>query len=229
MVSDPTLHPAAAGSHRGALVWQWATPTTALSSAAVGGGFQQPDWLVNIGVPLDYGRTDLPEHAAEIATSLELAGTGIGLFTAADISQVRRGQCDGVVVDATVGITKPTWAADPSGGYTAWRPGTINIIIQLPVGLDDGAAVNAVITATEAKTQALQDGDVPGTGTASDAVVIVWPTNAPAERFAGPRARWGARIAQATHVAIQSGVNAGGEASGRGTSSGPASGRTSGR
>lgn len=207
-MSDPILHPAAA-SHRGVLVWQWPTSMSALSSASVGGGLQQPDWLVNIGVPIHFDRTDLDEHATQIAAGLGLTGNGVALFTAADVSQVRRNACDGVAVDATVGVTKPTWAADPTDSYTRWEPGTINIVIQLPVGLDDGAAVNAVITVTEAKTQALYDCGVPGTGTASDAVVVVWPTDAAAERFAGPRSTWGARIAQATHAAVRSGIGGG--------------------
>lgn len=205
MVSEPTLQPAT-GSHRGVLVWRWTAPVTTLSSAAVGGGLQHPRWLINIGVPLDYARTDLDDHAAEAALDLGLSGTGVALFTAADVSRFQRCACDGAVVHTTVGITMPTWAAAPDDGHTAWSPGTINIVIQLPVGLEAGAAVNAVMTATEAKTQALQELGVPGTGTASDAVVIAWPAHSPPERFAGPRSRWGSRIARATHAAVRSGI-----------------------
>ena len=79
-------------------------------------------------------------------------------------------------------------------------------MVQLPVGLDPGAAVNAVITATEAKAQALATRRVPGTGTATDAVVMVWPADAAAERFAGPRSRWGTRIAQAVYQAVWAGA-----------------------
>ena len=207
MVNDPILHPAT-NSHCGVLVWQWPRSMTALSSASVGGGLQRPNWLVNIGVPLHFDRTDLADHTTQIAADLGLTGGGVGLFTAADVSQVRRNTCDGVTVDTTVGVTKPTWAADPTDSYMPWEPGTINIVIQLPVGLDDGAAVNAVITVTEAKTQALHECGVPGTGTASDAVVV-WPTGAAAEPFAGPRSRWGGRIAQATHAAVRSDIGGG--------------------
>ncbi len=205
MVSDPMLHPPSADD-RGVLVWQWTAPVNTLSSAAVGGGMQRTNWLVNIGVPLKYSRTDLADHAAEVADRFGLMGNGVGLFTAADITQICRQDCDGAIVDTTVGITKPTWAADPSDGYTAWTPGTINTVVQLPVGLDPGAAVNAVMTATEAKTQALLECGVPGTGTASDAVVIVWRPDADVERFGGPRSPWGSRIAQATHATVLSGI-----------------------
>jgi len=188
------------------MVWQWDSPVAALSSAPVGGGVSQPAWLINIGVHKEYSRMDLAEHAAEIAAEHRLVGDGMALFTAANIESFQRGSCDGVVAHVTVGISKPTWAADPAGGYTLWSPGTINTVVQLPVGLEMSAAVNAVMTATEAKTQALLEASVPGTGTASDAVVIVWPVEAPTEPFGGPRSPWGARIAQAAHAAVQSGL-----------------------
>jgi len=103
-------------------------------------------------------------------------------------------------------VSKPTWASDPAGGFSEWTPGTINLVVQLPVALTGGAAVNAVTTATEAKTQALLDCKVPGTGTASDAVVVTWPSSGEAQPFAGPRSEWGARIAQAAYAAVKVGV-----------------------
>ncbi len=204
-MNEPTLHPAGA-AHRGVLAWQWESDVAVLSSASVGGGFTTPDWLLNIGVAADFARTDLEKYAAEVAADLGLTGTGVALLTAADVGRFRRSTCEGVTVHATVGVSKPTWAADPSGGYTAWAPGTINLVVELPVRLEHAAAVNAVVTMTEAKSQALQEHGVPGTGTASDAVVIVWPTSAPTERFAGPRSEWGTRIAQAAHAAVSAGV-----------------------
>ena len=205
--AEPILH-ASSGSHNGALAWQWPHAIAALSSAPVGGGFQTAQWLLNIGVPLDYSRIDLEEHATEIATELRLSGDGIALFTAANVSDWQRRSIEGVTVDATVGISKPTWAADPDGGWTPWEAGTINIVVQVPHKLEAAASVNAVMTVTEAKTQALIEVGVPGTGTASDAVVIVWPTQSSetTEQFAGPRSEVGSRIAQAVHATVASGV-----------------------
>ncbi|MFV0524785.1 MAG: adenosylcobinamide amidohydrolase [Acidimicrobiales bacterium] len=226
--SRPRLVPPA-NDHRGVLVWDWPEPGRALSSASVGGGWARPRWAINLGVPLDYARTDLAAHAAEVVLRLGLDGPGVALFTAADVSRRRRGDAGGVTVDATVGITKPTWAADPDGGWSDWnpwhgpiepdhpaphpagggsppRPGTINLVAQLPVGLEAGAFVNAVMTMTEAKTQALIEAGVPGTGTASDAVLVVCPEPGRRERFTGPRSPWGARLAQATHTAVTAGL-----------------------
>lgn len=95
----------------------------------------------------------------------------------------------------------------PSG---AWRPGTVNIVVAVPVALTDAGLVNAVITATEAKTQALLEAGYPCTGTASDAICIAAPSPAggddEGELFAGPRSEWGARIARAVHAAVHAGA-----------------------
>lgn len=221
----------------GVLLWRLPAATVALSSAAVGGGFTGPTWVMNIRVPSNYRRTDLAAHAAEVATDLGVDGPGVALFTAADLGHRTRGSGHGVTVDATVGISKPTWAADPSGGHSTAEPspgepstgvpsldepstdepstdgpdvnepGTINLVAMLPVTLQPAAAVNAVMTMTEAKVQALADHGVCGTGTASDAVVICWPAGgAEIAAFAGPRSRWGAALAIATHTAVSEGI-----------------------
>ena len=118
---------------------------------------------------------------------------------------------EGVLVAATVGLRVPTWAAAPSGTVDrevapAWRPGTINVIVSVPVPLGDAAYVNAVMTATEAKTQALLEAGISATGTASDAVCIAAPVAGEREDFAGPRSLWGARIARAVHAAVHAGA-----------------------
>ncbi len=164
------------------------------------------EWVLNIGVGSDYDRTDLSDHAGEVADELDLRGTGVAMFTAVDLSRRQRGASGGVVVDATVGISHPTWAAGTLATEAPAAGGTINLVVQLPIGLDPAAAVNAVITATEAKAQALATRGVPGTGTATDAIAIVWPAEAGKERFAGPRSPWGNRIAQAVYQAVWAGA-----------------------
>ena len=198
---------------RQVLVWSFATPVLALSSAPVGGGAAGLDWLLGVGVVQDYARTDLDHHAAEVAARIGLTGAGAALFTAVPVDRVVRAEDEGVVVDATVGVTRPTWAADAEGTHsmragTEWRPGTINVVVQVPVALSPSAAVNAIITVTEAKVQALIEAGIPGTGTASDAVVVCWPPSVPVEDFAGPRSTWGARVGRATHRAVADGLAA---------------------
>jgi len=206
VVEDPGL-----ADTRAVLAWRFPEPRVALSSAPVGGGSAGLDWLVNVGVTEGYARTDLAGHADEVAARLGLVGTGAALLTAADVRRAVDAEDGDVVVDATVGVTKPTWAADADDAFTVrdgdgWVPGTINVVVQLPVALSAAAAVNAVVTATEAKAQALFEAGIPGTGTASDAVVVLWPALVPAEPFAGPRSPWGARIARAVHAAVRHGL-----------------------
>lgn len=189
-----------------ALLWEFDGRYESMSSAAVNGGVQSIDWLLNVRVPSDYSRCDLDAHAAEIVNDLGLSGFGSTLFTAADVRKVQHASINGVVVDSTVGVTKPTWASDVSSGWGDWQPGTINIVAQMPVALTLSAAVNAIITITEAKTQSLFQHGVPGTGTASDSVVVCWPSSSHREQFCGPRSQWGSLLAQATFQSIDKGL-----------------------
>jgi adenosylcobinamide amidohydrolase len=196
------------------LVWRFESPRLVVSSAAVGGGIGPRAWLLNATVPLDYARIDLDVHVAELAAALGCAGEGVGLLTAADARRATSARDDGVEVHATVGLRIPTWAADADGAAGAWAgaaevataPGTINVVAFVPYRLAPGALVNAVITATEAKTQALLEAGVPGTGTASDAVCIVTPASGDAVPFAGPRSAAGAALARAVHAAVAEGT-----------------------
>ncbi|GAB3161112.1 adenosylcobinamide amidohydrolase [Microbispora hainanensis] len=104
---------------------------------------------------------------------------------------------------------EPVGAGDagmPETGGRAPRPGTINILVAVPVAFSDPALVNAVMTVTEAKTQALLEAGFPCTGTASDAVCVAVREDGPAEEFGGPRSVWGARIARAVHRAVLDGA-----------------------
>jgi adenosylcobinamide amidohydrolase len=194
--------------HDGApvLVWRFASPLQLVSSAPVGGGIGTRGWIVNVQVPSDYSRVDLAAHVDEIARASGCTGAGTGMLTAAPVADVRRAVDGGVVAYATVGVTRPTWAADADDAISAYVPGTVNTVVFVPWRLGEAALVNAVITATEAKSQALFEAGVPGTGTASDAVCVACPADGAAEPFAGPRSRAGASIARAVHAAVASGV-----------------------
>jgi len=199
-----------------------------ISSGVLGGGLGPREWVLNVQVGTGYARTDPAAHLLELARGLGLSGPGIGLLTAAQVTDVVQREDRGVRAAATVGLRVPTWAAARPGGpdrelaptdrdawsrsadRDAWsRSGTINVIVSVPVPLADAAFVNAVVTATEAKTQAVLDAGFAGTGTATDAVCIAAPMDlagAPAEEFTGPRSPWGARIARAVHAAVRAGA-----------------------
>jgi adenosylcobinamide amidohydrolase len=216
-----------AGGHRAAaaaaapavacLAWRLPRPMQVASTASVGGGIGVREWVLNVQVAEGYARRDIDAHVAEVATALGLTGAGVGMLTAAVVDRVAvGGEKDGVRVEATVGVSLPVWAAAPpdaadGNGSTprravAGRPGTINIVVFVPVRHTDAALANLLCTVTEAKVQALGDGGVPGTGTASDAVTVVCPVEGPAEPFGGPRSAWGAPVARAVYDALRAGL-----------------------
>lgn len=190
-----------------------------VSSAMLGGGIGDVGWVLNAQVPGGYARMDPVAYLRELAAAHGLAGRGVGMLTAATVDRTMRAADGGVEVAATVGLRVPTWAAAPEGSVDPElaperlprrppRPGTINIQVIVPVPMSDGALVNAVMTVTEAKTQALLENGYPGTGTASDAVCVVAPAvpGDEGEPFGGPRSVWGARIARAVHAAVAAGA-----------------------
>lgn len=199
---------------RGWLWWRLAPPNSesawpCVSSASVGGGLTRISWILNVGVVEDYRRTDLREHADSVATRVGVSGAGTALFTAADIAGVRQRECDGVRVWSTVGVSRPTWPADPTALGVAGRrlpPGTINTVVLLPVRHTPAALVQAALVVAEAKAQACVEAGLPGTGTASDAVVVACPPRGPAEEFGGPRSAYGARVAIAVHATVRDGL-----------------------
>jgi adenosylcobinamide amidohydrolase len=182
-----------------------------ISSGVAGGGLGPREWVLNAQVPASYRRVDPAVHVAELAAGLGLEGEGAGMLTAASVTGMVAGEDEGVHAAVTAGLRVPVWAAAPPGGAEGemgpvGRPGTINIIVSVPVPLGDAAFVNAVMTATEAKAQAVLEAGFRATGTASDAICVAAPVAGEPEAFAGPRSLWGARIARAVHSAVHAGA-----------------------
>ncbi|MCB5906194.1 adenosylcobinamide amidohydrolase [Streptomyces pinistramenti] len=189
------------------VVWLPGSGWRMLSSGVLGGGLGPRTWVLNAQVPLTYDRTDPAVHLTELRSACGLSGDGVGMLTATAVRHYVPACEQGVEVTATVGLSVPTWAADHAAVPSPMRPGTVNIIASLPVPLDDAALVNAVITATEAKTQALWNAGLAGTGTASDALCVAVPeSGGPSVPFCGPRSVWGMRLARAVHTAVYRGA-----------------------
>jgi adenosylcobinamide amidohydrolase len=193
--------------------WPLAAPMLAISSAPLGGGMGLRQWVLNVQVPHDYDGAVPAQHLAELAAASGLTGSGIGMMTAVDVRTASVVHQEGVSVDATVGVTGPQWAAADHVAWDAGLPattvGTINIVITLPERLSDAALVNAVSTATEAKSQALWEAGVGGTGTATDALCVLCPPEGTGHPYGGPRSLWGARLARAVHRAVLAGCQPG--------------------
>jgi adenosylcobinamide amidohydrolase len=178
----------------------------AISSAPHGGGIGLRRWVMNAQVPASYARRDPDRHLGKLAVSFGLPGRGIGMLTAVDVRGYATANDAGVQAVATVGLGNPVRAAAVDGAKQLTEVGTINVLVVVPERLSDGAMVNAVATATEAKAQALVDMGIDGTGTPTDAIGIACPSEGLVHTFGGPRSTWGARLARAVHDAVLAGA-----------------------
>lgn len=165
-----------------------------ISSAPQGGGITVVSYILNHQVEANPSTTD--GHSTrfsdpayflrKVAGRLGIRTRSVGMMTAVPMTQVVTACAlsDGLWVDcfATVGITNAVqageWPPLPHRGHVN-RPGTINLILITNGCLSSTAMVGAVQVATEAKTGVLRDhavtsclGDLPATGTGTDAVVI---------------------------------------------------------
>ncbi|WP_182897400.1 adenosylcobinamide amidohydrolase [Microbispora sp. H10830] len=190
---------AGVGMMTAALVERYAAAADGGAEAVATVGLGVPTWAAAPdGVP-DPGLPAAPETGKE--PGREAAGPA-----ASGTAREAAGAGDVRVCDARVRDAGVRDAAVCDAGERAPRPGTINILVAVPVAFSDPALVNAVMTVTEAKTQALLEAGFPCTGTASDAVCVAVREDGPAEAFGGPRSVWGARIARAVHRAVLDGA-----------------------
>jgi adenosylcobinamide hydrolase len=107
------------------------------------------------------------------------------------------------------GVDRSDWM-EQNGTYTKTL-GTINIIILTNVTLTDGALARTIITATEAKTAALQDMDArssvspenQATGTGTDNMIVVSGTDPDKKiRHTGGHTKMGELIGATTKIAV---------------------------
>jgi len=143
-------------------------------------------------IPLMTSRDVRRHHVAQA-----LAGLGADAVTATCLATVGLGNA------ARIG-TSPA----PHGGA-----GTINILVHVDRPLAQGALVETISIAAQARTVALTDlawspyGAVV-TGTGTDCIVIAAPPGADAEQFAGLHTNIGAAVGRAVYDAVHSGSRA---------------------
>jgi adenosylcobinamide amidohydrolase len=198
-----------------AAVWvRSVAPLRVVASAVVGGDLTATRHIVNMHVRPG-SRCDRPvEDLRRFARGLGIDKPFVGLMTAARTDQAAPvSEVDGgieVTAVVTVGLSHPIAAG--AGSPAPWRPGTINTIVLLDARVAVGAAVNAVVTATEAKVGALaaagvlSDEGLPATGTITDAVVVAWSDRGPALDYLGPVAPGGWLLARAVRRAVAEGI-----------------------
>ncbi len=195
------------------------TPLSTLSSAVVGGGWAELREILNVHVDDEYDGERPEEDLAVVAAGLGIRGAFAGLMTAAYTEYARCAveSLDDLTVAAVVsmglsntacaGVTPPFGAA-PARNAAAPRVGTINVILLVDAKPTPAAMVNAVITATEAKTMTLAawgvktpDGE-PASGTSTDTVVVGCTGRGREVRYAGPAAPAGWLAARTVRAAM---------------------------
>jgi len=193
-------------------------PLVICSSAVVGGGIVSARHIINMHVPKGYSKSDPGDDLEAFARRLGITEPFVGLMTAAwtqnaKLAVAREGGI-GVAVIATVGLSNPVAAGLSPAASCA--PSTINTIVLLDAQPEPGALVNAVITATEAKSLALAEAGIKtedgwrASGTSTDAVVIAATGRGRRLQFAGPVSEGGWLIARAVLRAIESGIGGNG-------------------
>jgi iron complex transport system ATP-binding protein len=178
-------------------------PLTVLSSAVAGGGFGSTREILNVHVDDQYDGERPDDDLAVIAAKLGVAEPFVGLMTAAytEFARCAVESSGDLTVAAVVsvglsntssaGVTPPIGAGLASDAAVAGA-GTINIVLLVDGTLTQAAMVNAVITATEAKTMTLAAWDVKtpegdaASGTSTDTVVVACTGRGERLSYAGP-------------------------------------------
>jgi adenosylcobinamide hydrolase len=197
--------------HFGALHVQSQALLTTLSSSFHGGGFRRVRHIFNANVPVDY-HSDTPAAALKrIAAQCGVNAPFVGLLTAVPLRKARlvsaeeKGLRVGVLATAGTGNATSAGISPPHDA----TPGTINLIILIDAKLTRPAMLNAIITATEAKTATLSEMAIltpdgaPATGTSTDTVTIATTGLGPAYPYAGPATALGWLIGKTVRQAVQ--------------------------
>lgn len=168
-------------------------------SSGWNGGFTDADAAYNISVPEGWERTDLERYIEERRAAAGFDTSGPALLTGVDLDHAVGARSGSVTVYVTAGISNP--AALPMSNGAGGRPaegttetttnasntphcGTVNVLVGTTCALDDGALVNLLAVAAEAKTATLlAETGFPGTTT--DAVVVGCDPMGESEPFSG--------------------------------------------
>ena len=192
-------------------------PLSVLASAVVGGGFGCARAIINLHVDDKYDGERPEEDLAAVAAELGVAEPFVGLMTAAytEFARCAVESLGDLSVAAVVSVglsnTSSAGVTPPIGGPAdgaAPGPGTINVILLVDGALTPAAMVNAVITATEAKTMTLTEWDVktpeggPASGTSTDSVVVACTGRGEELGYAGPATPVGWLAARAVRAAM---------------------------
>ena len=184
---------------------------TTLSSSFFGGGFRRVRHILNSNVPGNYRSDNPAADLRVIAARCNVSDPFVGLLTAVPLHKARASFFEHGQLRAGALITAGVSNATSAGVSLPYEstPGTINIILLLDAKLTRAAMLNAIVTATEAKSAVLHEMNVRtpdgalATGTSTDTVTIAMTGRGPTLPYAGPATVVGWLIAKAVRQAVQ--------------------------
>ncbi|AKG90993.1 adenosylcobinamide hydrolase [Geoglobus ahangari] len=167
----------------------------ALSSGLLG-GWRDVKAIFNHTVSDDFERYDPVEYLRGVASELGFRDDEyFGLLTSVPMDKLAVVSADEVTAFITAGVKNPN---EPLK-----TPGTINIILVIDADVSDGGMVNAVITATEAKSAALFELGHRFTGTNTDAIVVARTGKGRKYKYSGPASELGRKIWRAVKNGVK--------------------------
>ncbi len=180
-----------------------------LATTLVNGGFVESDTMLIIQVGKGYDNREPDQDMRSMCSSLSLKSNTVCFMTAADVPRaisVAEESHNGVhaSVVATAGVVNSVVAGElvpESVIASIMKPGTINVVVAVDVPLKPSGLANAIITATEAKTAAMMDCGIRGTGTTSDAVAVACPIGE-GSYYAGTATDVGIALSRAVRKAV---------------------------
>lgn len=207
------------------VIWS-KTPLRILSSAVLNGGLKEANGIINVQVPEGCGNDKNDVHWSpedfldKVVQGLQLPNDKVvGLMTAAQMDNVavsnEKYDETTLTVFVTAGSTVAVTAGEAaaSKGVQLERIGTINIILLVDGNLTEGCMVDALKTATEAKTVALRELDIRSrfsgdiaSGTLTDSVAIGCTKKGGAIQYAGTFTMLGELIAKCVRGAVKSAI-----------------------
>jgi len=192
-------------------------PLRVASTAVVNGGLTSARSIVNLHVSKDDPCADPAGMIATYGARAGLPPPWVGLLTAAPTAEARTGfaatATSRALAVVTTGLSNPCSAGQqhflPAGALA--HLGTINIVVVVDGDPSPAALLNAMTTVTEAKTLILiqagvRCGDVPATGTSTDAIVVGATGRGVHHEYGGPATDLGWSVARAARAALEPAV-----------------------
>lgn len=189
---------------------------TTLSSGIYNGGYRKVKAILNVSVPDGYSDKHLHDDPINLVydaqKNLQITTDYVAMITAAKIENMsvitKQNGAVAITVVATAG-----WRHGESAGekiQADHMPSTINIIVFLDGNPTDSCLVSLFLTATEAKTAAMNDYDIrsrysgdPATGTITDSLSVAATGQGETIELGGPASTIGQLVAEAVRQAVK--------------------------